>query len=211
MKRGKVLEFWRQKLESGARVKGGPSGPDYVLVTNADKLEVKSAALLASLLPIGDANGLSLAATKDRARGPLPVITGVCATDPLRMMENFLQEVKAAGAAGVQNYPSVGLIDGSFRRILEETRLGFGREVEMIRMAGSLDLLTLGLAFSPEDAKGLAEAGADVVVAHPGLVPEKDHAKRVAEVAAGARSGREGILVFGVGVEGKGLDGIQSE
>lgn len=211
MNRGKILDVWRRKIFDGALVKGGPIGPDYVLVTNVDRLGAQSSPLLAGLLPIGDANGLSLAAAKDRASGPMPVIAGVCATDPLRMMENFLQEIKACGVAGVQNFPSVGVIDGSFRRTLEETRFGYDREVEMIGRAAALDLITAALAFTPDDARKMARAGADIVVAHPGLAAQKDLAKLASDVAAAARSEREAVLVFGVGAASSGLDGIQSE
>lgn len=211
MNRGKILDAWRSKIGAGGTVKGGPSGPDYVLVSNLNKLGNQASPALAALLPIGDANGLSLAAAKERSWGPLPVLAGVCATDPLRMMDKFLLDMKATGVAGVQNMPSVGLIDGSFREILEETRMGYAREIEMIALASSLDLLTAALAFTPEDAQKMAGAGADVVVAHPGWSDPKLRARHVAEIAAAARTAKEGILVFGAGVEGDGLDGIQSE
>jgi predicted TIM-barrel enzyme len=211
MNRGKILEAWRGKINSGATVKGGPLGPDFVVVSNADKLGVKDAVPLAALLPIGDANALSLAAAKERSWGPLPVIAGVCATDPLRMMDKFLLDMKAAGIAGVQNRPSVGGIDGNFRKVLEETQMGYPREVEMIRLASALDLITAALAFSPEDAQKMAEAGADIVVAHPGFSEKKEQSKVVREIAAAARSSRKGILVFGLDQALDGLDGIQSE
>ncbi|HUR38442.1 MAG TPA: phosphoenolpyruvate hydrolase family protein [Planctomycetota bacterium] len=211
MNRGKILDVWRGKIEAGATVKGGPGGPDYVLVTNRDKLGPKAAPEISALLPIGDANGLALAAAKDRVWGPVPVIAGVCATDPLRMMENFLQEMKAAGIVGVQNSPSVGMIDGSFRKTLEETQFGYDREVRMIGLAVKLDLLSIALAFGPEDARKMAEAGADVVVAHPGLEEPRLRAKRTAEIVAAARSASKDVLVFGIGAEAEGLDGIQSE
>jgi len=211
MNRGKILDVWRGKIASGATVKGGPVGPDYVLVTNREKLGQKSAPQLSSLLPIGDANGLSLAGVRDRVWGPVPVIAGVCATDPLRMMENFLQEMKAAGAVGVQNSPSVGLIDGSFRKTLEDTGFGYEREIRMIGLASKLDLITVALAFGADEARKMAEAGADIVVAHPGLEEPKFRAKRTAEIVAAARSASKDVLVFGVGEESDGLDGIQSE
>ena len=211
MNRGKLLDIWRGKIASGAMVKGGPVGPDYVLVTNREKLGAKAAPTLAALLPIGDANGLSLAALKERVWGPVPVLAGVCATDPLRMMENFLREVKAAGAIGVQNSPSVGLIDGSFRKTLEGTGFGYEREIRMIGLAAKLDLVTAALAFGADDARKMAEAGADIVVAHPGFEEPKLRAKRTAEIAAAARSASKDVLVFGLGAEADGLDGIQSE
>lgn len=213
MNRGKVLELWQSKASGGASVKGGPKGPDFVVVSNADKLAVKAAHPIAALLPIGDANLLSQTAAKERVWGPIPVIAGVCATDPLRMMDNFLQDMKATGVVGVQNLPSVGLIDGSFRKTIEDLKLGYDREIEMIGLAAKHDLLTAALAFGPEDARKMAEAGADVVVVHPGLAPGKDLARAVSDCAAAAREARPEVLVFGYGAAGevKGLDGIQSE
>jgi len=98
-----------------------------------------------------------------------PVLAGVCGTDPMRIMERFLAEVKAAGFAGVQNFPTVGLIDGSFRANLEETGMGYDREVVMIHLARHLDLLTTPYVFDRDGAVQMTEAGADVLVAHMGL------------------------------------------
>jgi predicted TIM-barrel enzyme len=213
MNRGKLLELWRSKVDAGTPVKGGPQGPDFVLVSNVDKLNVKSAPAVAAFLPIGDANALSQAAAKERVWGPVPVVAGVCATDPLRLMDNFLLDMKATGVVGVENAPSVGLIDGSFRRTLEDMGLGYEREIEMVRLAVKHDLLTLALAFSAEQARRMAEAGADVVVVHPGLAPGKDVAKAVSTCAAAAREAKGDVLVFGAGAAGevRGLDGFQSE
>jgi predicted TIM-barrel enzyme len=97
------------------------------------------------------------------------VLAGVCATDPFRQMPVFLAELIRLGFAGVQNFPTVGLIDGTFRQGLEETGMGFGLEVEMIAEAGRLGLLTTAYAFTPDEGRAMAEAGADVVVAHMGL------------------------------------------
>jgi predicted TIM-barrel enzyme len=98
-----------------------------------------------------------------------PVLAGVCGTDPFRLMDKFLRQVKDAGFSGVQNFPTVGLFDGRFRQNLEETGMGYGLEVDMIRMANTLDLFTTPYAFSAAEAGAMAEAGADVVVAHLGL------------------------------------------
>jgi predicted TIM-barrel enzyme len=98
-----------------------------------------------------------------------PVLAGVCGTDPMRLMDQFLQQVKAVGFAGVQNFPTVGLVDGTFRANLEETNMGFDKEVEMIRQAHELDLLTTPYVFDVADAIKMTEAGADVIVAHMGL------------------------------------------
>ena len=98
-----------------------------------------------------------------------PVLAGVCGTDPFRLMPRFLAEVKAAGFSGVQNFPTVGLIDGTFRAGLEETGMGYGLEVEMIAAAHALDLLTAPYVFTEDEARAMAEAGADVLVPHMGL------------------------------------------
>jgi predicted TIM-barrel enzyme len=213
MNRGKILEAWGKKRAGGSPIHGGPDGPDFITVSNLYPFGGTPTAALAGLLPLGDANALSLSGAKDRVAkaGSTPVIAGVCATDPLRMMDKFLQEMQAVGVAGVQNRPSVGLIDGSFRRTIEDARMGYPREIEMIGLASTMDLLTVATAFTPEDAQKMAEAGADVVVAHPGLVEKKDRVKRMAEIAAAAREARKNVLVFGVDGAPDGLDGIQSE
>jgi len=122
-------------------------------------------------MPYGDANSIVL----EMAREVLPevkhtpVLAGVCGTDPFRLMRLFLQEVKAVGFAGVQNFPTVGLIDGTFRIGLEETGMGFDKEVEMIRLAVELELLTCPYVFDEEQARAMARAGADVLIPHMGL------------------------------------------
>jgi predicted TIM-barrel enzyme len=126
---------------------------------------------LAGLLAYGNANEI----VKEMAAEVLPVVThtpviaGVNGTDPFLIMENFLAELKAMGFAGVQNFPTVGLIDGVFRANLEETGMGYNLEVEMIRTANRLDMLTTPYVFSAEDARAMAAAGADLIVCHMGL------------------------------------------
>src|SRR5262245_15350359 len=143
MNRGKVLEGWRRKRAAGQPLVGGRSGPDFIVVSNEDKLGMPGPRGVAGLLPLGDANALSLQSAREQAAkaAGTPLIAGVCATDPLRLMDKFLQEMKGAGAVGVQNIPSVGLIDGGFRKNLEEAKLGYGKEVEMVRLAGRMDLV----------------------------------------------------------------------
>jgi len=208
MNRGKILEAWRRKRP----ITGGANGPDFIVVSNADKLDVKGARAIAGLLPLGDANGLSLQSAKERVprAGATPVIAGVCATDPLRLMDKFLQEMKGAGVAGVQNAPSVGLIDGGFRTNLEEAKLGYAREVDLVRQADRLDLLTVMLVFTADDARAMAAAGADAVVIHPGLGPAR-RPKAQEEIAAAAREARKDVLVLSIGAAAAGLDGIQTE
>jgi len=98
-----------------------------------------------------------------------PVLAGVCGTDPFRVMPLFLKEIQAAGFSGVQNFPTVGLIDGSFRANLEETGMSYGLEVDMIRQAAEFDLLTTPYCFDPEEATAMAQAGADILIPHMGL------------------------------------------
>jgi predicted TIM-barrel enzyme len=221
MNRGKILDAWRRKRSAGQWIRGGKDGPDFRVVSNGDKLDLPRARALGALLPLGDANALSLAGAKEAMplAGGTPVLAGVCASDPLRLMDKFLQELKGCGVAGVQNSPSVGLIDGGFRSNLEEAKLGYAREVQMIRDAAGLDLLTSALVFSAEDAHAMAEAGADLVVIHPGLgaAPMKERVKSIEEIAGVARDGRKGVLVLALAAadalppELPALDGIQIE
>jgi predicted TIM-barrel enzyme len=122
-------------------------------------------------MPYGDANAIVM----DMAREVLPVVretpvlAGVCGTDPFRLIDRFLDDVQRAGFSGVQNFPTVGLIDGTFRAGLEETGMGYGLEVEMIRRARELGLLTAPYVFTEDEARAMADAGADVLVPHMGL------------------------------------------
>jgi predicted TIM-barrel enzyme len=123
------------------------------------------------MMPYGDANAIVM----EMAREVLPVVkrtpvlAGVCGTDPFRVMKLFLREVDAAGFSGVQNFPTVGLIDGAFRQNLEETEMGFGLEVDMIAAAHELGMLTTPYCFNPDEAEAMARAGADILIPHMGL------------------------------------------
>lgn len=146
-------------------------GADLIIIYNSGRYRMAGRGSLAGLLSYGDANAVVV----DMAREVLtivkdvPVLAGVCGTDPFRNMNVFLRELQGLGFAGVQNFPTVGLIDGHFRQNLEETGMSYGLEVEMIRQASSLGLLTSPYVFSAEDAGAMAEAGADILVAHMGL------------------------------------------
>ena len=146
-------------------------GADLIVIYNSGRYRMAGRGSLAGMLPYGDANAIVL----DMAREVLPVVdhtpvlAGVCGTDPFRQMPVFLAELVRLGFAGVQNFPTVGLIDGTFRQGLEETGMGFDLEVAMIAEAARLDLLTTAYAFTPDEGRAMAEAGADVVVAHMGL------------------------------------------
>jgi predicted TIM-barrel enzyme len=164
---------------------------------------------LSGMMPYGDANAIVM----DMAREVLPVvkntpvIAGVCGTDPFRVMKLFLREVQAAGFSGVQNFPTVGLIDGTFRQGLEETGMGFGLEVDMVREARALGLLTCPYVFTPDEARAMAQAGADVLIPHMGLTTKgtigattamtlEEAARRVQELHDAARSVSPDVLVL---------------
>ncbi|HRV92505.1 MAG TPA: phosphoenolpyruvate hydrolase family protein [Anaerolineae bacterium] len=146
-------------------------GVDIIIIYNSGRFRMGGRGSLAGLMPYGDANEIVV----DMGREVLPVIkntpvlAGVCGTDPFRLMPVFLRQLKDQGFDGVQNFPTVGLIDGVFRQNLEETGMGYGLEVEMIRLAHDMDMLTCPYVFTPDDARAMAEAGADVLVPHMGL------------------------------------------
>jgi len=143
-------------------------GVDIIIIYNSGRYRMAGRGSLAGLMPYGDANAIVV----DMAREVLPVVkdtpvlAGVCGTDPFRMMKVFLPELKALGFDGVQNFPTVGLIDGNFRQQLEETGMGYGLEVEMIRLAHELGMLTCPYVFDETSSRQMTEAGADVIVAH---------------------------------------------
>lgn len=146
-------------------------GIDLLVIYNSGRFRMAGRGSLAGLMPYGDANAIvmEMAAEVLPVVEHTPVLAGVCGTDPFRRMSHFLRQVKEIGFAGVQNFPTVGLIDGLFRANLEETGMGYGLEVEMIRQAAELDLVTTPYAFTPAEAEQMAGAGADILVAHMGL------------------------------------------
>ncbi|SFA98792.1 phosphoenolpyruvate hydrolase family protein [Clostridium frigidicarnis] len=146
-------------------------GADMLIIYNSGRYRMAGRGSLAGLLSYGDANQIVVEMGSEvlPVVKETPVLAGVCGTDPFRVMEVFLKQLKDQGFAGVQNFPTVGLIDGVFRQNLEETGMGYGLEVEMIRKAHELDMLTTPYVFNPEQAKAMAEAGADILVAHMGL------------------------------------------
>jgi predicted TIM-barrel enzyme len=146
-------------------------GADLIIIYNSGRFRMAGRGSLAGLMPYGDANAIVV----DMAREVLPIVrqtpvlAGVCGTDPFRLMDSFLRELRDMGFAGVQNFPTVGLIDGMFRLNLEETGMGFSLEIEMIARAHELGLLTCPYVFDEEQAREMARAGADLLVAHAGL------------------------------------------
>src|SRR5205823_14256720 len=146
-------------------------GIDLIIIYTSGRFRMAGRGSLSGMMPYGDANQIVM----DMAREVLPVVrktpvlAGVCGTDPFRIMKLFLREVQAAGFSGVQNFPTVGLIDGSMRQGLEETEMGYGLEIDMIRQARQLGLLTCPYVFNPDEAVAMAQAGADVLIPHMGL------------------------------------------
>lgn len=146
-------------------------GVDLIIIYNSGRYRMAGRGSMAGLLPYGDANAIVV----EMAREVLPIVrntpvlAGVCGTDPFRLMDVFLRELKEMGFSGVQNFPTVGLMDGVFRANLEETGMGYGQEVEMIRQASRMGLLTCPYVFTEQESRAMAEAGADLVVAHMGL------------------------------------------
>ncbi len=184
-------------------------GIDLIIIYNSGRYRMAGRGSLAGLMPYGDANQVVM----DMASEVLPIVrdtpvlAGVCGTDPFRVMGRFLQEVKSAGFSGVQNFPTVGLIDGQFRQNLEETDMGFDREVDMIRLAHDLDLLTCPYVFTEDEARAMARAGADVLIPHMGLTTKgtigaktaltlPKAAQRVQQLADAAREVNPDILVL---------------
>ena len=184
-------------------------GADLIVIYNSGRFRMAGHGSLSGLMPFGDANQIVV----DMAREVLPVardvpvMAGVCGTDPFRLMPVFLREIKAIGFSGVQNFPTVGLVDGVFRQNLEETGMSFSKEVEMIGIAHELDLLTTPYVFDPDQAVAMAAVGADVIVAHMGLTTSgligaqtaKTLEECVGEIQAihdAAKKVREDILVI---------------
>ena len=181
--RQQVLERLQKCIDDGIPIIGGGAGTgisakfeeaggvDLMVIYNSGRFRMAGRGSLAGCMPYGDANAIVMEMANEvlPVARDTPVLAGVCGTDPFRLMDKFLEQVKAVGFSGVQNFPTVGLFDGQFRKNLEETGMGYGLEVDMIRMAHELDLFTTPYAFDADEAKAMAEAGADVVVAHLGL------------------------------------------
>ena len=184
-------------------------GVDIIIIYNSGRYRMAGRGSLAGLLPYGDANAIvvEMASEVLPVVKNTPVLAGVCGTDPFRLMPVFLRQIKAMGFDGVQNFPTVGLFDGTFRANLEETGMGYGLEVEMIRMAHELDLLTCPYVFNTEEAVAMAEAGADVLVPHMGLTTKgsigastaltlEEAARRVQAMHDAAKAVNSDILVL---------------
>ncbi|KAI9837999.1 MAG: ToMV susceptible protein tm-1(GCR26) [Sarea resinae] len=184
-------------------------GADLIIIYNSGRFRMAGRGSLAGLMPYGDANTVVLEMANEVL--PIventPVIAGVCGTDPFRSMSSFLRQLKELGFCGVQNFPTVGLIDGTFRQNLEETGMSYELEVSMIRTAHEMDLLTTPYVFNADEAERMARAGADVLVAHMGLTTSgaigattalslDDCVKRVQEIRDTAARMNPDILVL---------------
>jgi len=219
--RSEILSRFRKQVASGIPIVGGGAGTglsakcaemgdiDLIIIYNSGRFRMAGRGSLAGLLPYGDANQIVM----EMAREVLPVVqhtpvlAGVCGTDPFRIMKRFLLDVKDAGFAGVQNFPTVGLFDGTIRVGLEETGMGYRLEVDMIAAARELDLLTCPYVFTPEEATAMTKAGADILIPHMGLTTKgaigaktalslEESAKRVQQLADAAKSVNPEILVL---------------
>src|SRR5688572_21708399 len=219
--RSEILARFRKQVAAGVPVIGGGAGTgisakcaelggiDLIIIYNSGRFRMAGRGSLSGMMPYGDANQIVM----DMAREVLPIVektpvlAGVCGTDPFRVMKRFLLDVRDAGFSGVQNFPTVGLFDGTFRANLEETGMGYGKEVEMIATARELDLLTCPYVFTPEEAEQMAQAGADVLIPHMGLTTKgsigaksaltlEDAARRVQELADAAKKVKPDILVL---------------
>ncbi len=219
--REQCLQRLRAQLAAGKPIIGGGAGTgisakcaenggiDLIIIYNSGRFRMAGRGSLSGMMPYGDANQIVM----DMAREVLPIVqntpvlAGVCGTDPFRIMKLFLREVQAVGFSGVQNFPTVGLIDGVFRQNLEETDMGYGLEVDLIREASNLGLLTCPYVFNPDEAQAMAKAGADVLIPHMGLTTKGsigaktaltlgESAKRVQAMHDAAKRAKPDILVL---------------
>ncbi|WIK59494.1 phosphoenolpyruvate hydrolase family protein [Actinotignum urinale] len=219
--RKEIIDNFRQKIAQGEPIVGGGAGTgisaksaeaggiDLLIIYNSGRFRMAGRGSLSGLLAYGDANQIVMEMANEvlPVVNNTPVIAGVNGTDPFRVMEYYLKQVKDIGFAGVQNFPTVGLIDGVFRQNLEETGMGFGKEIDMICLASEMDLLTTPYAFDENQAEELAKAGADILVPHMGLTTSgtigaktamtlEDAAKKVQALADAAKKVNPDILVL---------------
>ena len=216
-----ILDRLRGKVAAGEPIIGGGAGTGLsakleeaggvalIVIYNSGRFRMAGRGSLAGLMPYGDANAIvmEMAGEVLPAAQNTPVLAGVCGTDPFRLMPVFLDQVRNAGFSGVQNFPTVGLFDGTIRTGLEETGMGYGLEVDMVRLAREMDLLTTPYCFNPDEATAMAEAGADILIPHMGLTTKgligadtavslEDAASRVQAMADAARQVRPDVLVL---------------
>ncbi|MAS37247.1 MAG: hypothetical protein CL610_24820 [Anaerolineaceae bacterium] len=221
IKRDEILRRLHAQVEAGKPIVGcgagtgisakfaEAGGADLIIIYNSGRYRMAGRGSLAGLMPYGDANQIvvDMAAEVLPVVKDTPVLAGVCGTDPFRLMPVFMKQLKEIGFSGVQNFPTVGLIDGEFRANLEGTGMGFDKEIDMIRLAHEQDLFTSPYVFDEDQAKAMAQAGADQLVAHVGLTTAGSIGAAVAmtldeavgtvmKIAAAARTVRPDILVI---------------
>lgn len=219
--RTSILKRFHDKIASKQPIIGGGAGTgisakceeaggiDLIVIYNSGRYRMAGRGSLAGLMPYGNANEIvkQMAYEVLTAVTHTPVLAGVCGTDPFMLRDKFLRELKDMGFAGIQNFPTVGLIDGVFRANLEETGMGFGIEIDCIAAAHQLDMLTTPYAFDAEQSRLLTEAGADIVVAHMGLTTSgtigastalslEECVPKVAAIADAARKVRQDVIVL---------------
>jgi predicted TIM-barrel enzyme len=219
--RQQILKQLRKLITTGKPIIGGGAGTgitakfeeaggvDLIVIYNSGRYRMAGRGSLAGMMPYGDANAIvmEMAAEVLTVVKDTPVLAGVCGTDPFRQIPLFLKQVKEVGFAGVQNFPTVGLYDGLFRKNIEETGMGYGLEVDMIRAAHGMDLFTTPYCFNPDEAKAMAAAGADIIVAHLGLTTKgsigastavtlEEAPAKVQEIADAAKSARNDVIVL---------------
>jgi predicted TIM-barrel enzyme len=184
-------------------------GSDLIIIYNSGRYRMAGRGSLAGLMPYGDANAIvvDMAAEVLPVVHNTPVLAGVCATDPFRLMPVFIRQLKEMGFSGIQNFPTVGLIDGHLRANLEATGMGYDKEVEAVRIAREMDLLTTPYVFNADEAAAMAQAGADLLVAHVGLTTAGSIGAAVAmtldqavdkvmEIAEAGRRVRDDLIVI---------------
>lgn len=179
-----VLNRLRKNIDDGIPIIGGGAGTgisakfeetggaDLIVIYNSGRYRMAGRGSLSGLMPYGDANAIVMEMAREVltiVKDSTPVLAGVCGTDPFRRMSHFLKQVKDTGFVGVQNFPTVGLIDGMFRQNLEETGMGYGLEIEMIRTARKMDLMTTPYVFNIDDAQRMTDSFSDIIIAHMGL------------------------------------------
>jgi predicted TIM-barrel enzyme len=219
--REQTLARLRERINANIPIIGGGAGTgisakfeeaggiDLIVIYNSGRYRMAGRGSLAGLMPYGDANAvvMEMAGEVLPVVKNTPVLAGICASDPFRLMDKFLTQIKEAGFSGVQNFPTVGLIDGTFRANLEETGMGFENEIELIRLAREQDLLTTPYVFDTDQAQQMVDAGADVLVAHMGLTTKgaigahtartlDDCVRDVQAIADAARSTRADVIIL---------------
>ncbi len=219
--RSEILHRLHSQVQAGRPIIGASAGAgisaksaeaggvDLLIIYNSGRFRMAGRGSLSGMMPYGDANAIvmDMGAEVLPVLRDTPVLAGVCGTDPFRLMPVFLRQLQEAGFSGVQNFPTVGLIDGVFRQNLEETGMGYALEIEMVRTAHQMALFTCPYVFTPAEAAAMAEVGADVIVPHTGLTTKgtigahtaitlDDAVARVQAMADAAHAARPDVLVL---------------